>query len=289
MPVLTLRELKTKIRAAQKTQQITKTMQMVAASRLKKSEEKLRQSKPYFESMEMILSHLLQSDEDFTHPFFLPREVKNIALVVITSDRGLAGSYNANVIAHAEAFLNQPRPQAVKLVLIGKKGYDYFKKREWPILFKYLDISGKIDFQKISAITQQLVEAYLSGEVDEIDVIFSSYISAMSTKPVLKKFLNLQQEGGKGAAPSTVDFILEPNFQEILNQFLTQHISSRMYLAMVEASTAENSSRMVAMKTATDNAKELIDRLSLMRNKARQAAITKEILEIVTAGEALKG
>jgi F-type H+-transporting ATPase subunit gamma len=111
----------------------------------------------------------------------------------------------------------------------------------------------------------------------------------MSTKPVLKKFLNLQQEGGKGAAPSTVDFILEPNFQEILNQFLTQHISSRMYLAMVEASTAENSSRMVAMKTATDNAKELIDRLSLMRNKARQAAITKEILEIVTAGEALKG
>ncbi len=286
MAVLTLRELRTKIRSAQKTQQITKTMQMVAASRLKKSEEKLRQSRPYFEKMEMILSHLLQSSEDLAHPFFLPREVKSIALVVITSDRGLAGSYNANVIARAEEFLKAPRPQPVKLVLIGKKGYDYFRKREWPILFKYLDISGKIDYQKISAITQQLVDAYLSGEVDEIDVIFSSYLSAMSTKPVLKKFLNLQQ--GEGRENSAVDFILEPNFQEILNQFLTRHISSRMYLAMVEASTAENSSRMVAMKTATDNAKEFIDRLSLMRNKARQAAITKEILEIVTAGEALK-
>jgi F-type H+-transporting ATPase subunit gamma len=287
MAVLTLRELRTKIRSAQKTQQITKTMQMVAASRLKKSEEKLRQSRPYFENMERVLSHLLESGGNFTHPFFLPREVKSVALVVITSDRGLAGSYNANVIARAEAFLKEPRPQPVKLVLIGKKGFDYFRKREWPILFKYLDIAGKIDFQKISAITQQLVDAYLSGEVDEIDVIFSSYLSAMSTKPVLKKFLNLQQE--EGQPHSAVDFILEPNFQEILNQFLTQHISSRMYLAMVEASTAENSSRMVAMKTATDNAKELIDRLSLMRNKARQAAITKEILEIVTAGEALKG
>lgn len=287
MPVLTLRELRKRIRAAQKTQQITKTMQMVAASRLKKSEEKLRQVKPYYEKMELILKHLLQSGKKFSHPFFQEREVKTIALVVVTSDRGLAGSYNANVIARAEAFLGEPRPQAVKLVLIGKKGHDYFRKRGWPILFKVLDVAGKPDFQKISEITQQLVRAYESGEVDEIDVLYTSFVSTLSVKPVIGKFLNLQLQ--QGEEMPEIDFILEPALQPILESFLTQQIASRMYVSLVEAFTAENSARMMAMKTATDNAKDMIERLSLMRNKARQAAITKEILEIVTAGEALKG
>lgn len=284
MAVQTLRALKTRIRSSKKTQQITKTMQMVAASRLKKSEETLRQAKPYFEKMEVVLSHLLQSSENITHPFFQDREVRTIALVIVTSDRGLCGSYNANVIARAEAFLKESRTEEVKLILIGKKGYDYFKKREWPIHDKFLGIAGKIDYEKISEITQKLVEAYLSGAVDEVNVIYSSYLSALSTKPVLRKFLNLQQ----GGVPEKSDFILEPDLDEIINRFLTKQIASRMYTSLLEAFTAENSARMVAMKTATDNAKEMIDRLTLMGNKARQAAITKEILEIVTAGEALK-
>lgn len=286
MPVLTLRELRKRIRTAQKTQQITKTMQMVAASRLKKADEKLKQSKPYHEGMEKILSHLQEASEDLSHPFFEPREVKNIGLVIITSDRGLAGAYNANVIASAEAFLKEKQGQPIKLILIGKKGYDYFKRRDWPILLHFLDIAGKIDFKRISAITQQLIQLYESRQLDQIDVIYTNYVSALSVRPVRMKFLNLKSSGG---ATGKVDTIMEPNFQEILDRFLPQLVASRMYIAFVEAFTAENSARMVAMKTATDNAKEMIDRLSLQGNKARQTAITKEIVEIVTAGEALKG
>jgi len=280
---LTLRELKGRIRAAKKTQQITRTMQMVSASRLKKSEETLRRAKPYYEKMETILNHLMGSAEGVAHPFFEHREIKTIGLVVVTSDRGLCGGYNSNVIAKAESFLKQPRSQAVKLILIGKKGADYFQKREWPILFKIVDLAGKPDYQKISAITDRLVEAYLSGILDEVNVLYTQFISALSTKPVLKKFLNLQQEAGA----EKTDFILEPSLQDIIDQFLTRQIASRFYAALLESFTAENSSQMVAMKSATDNAQEMIERLSLMGNKARQAAITNEILEIVTAGEAM--
>lgn len=281
----TLRELKSRIRSAKKTQQITKTMQMVAASRLKKSEMVFRQARPYHEKMETILSHLMESSQGVSHPFFESREVKTIGLVIVTSDRGLCGAYNTNVITRAEAFLRQTRSQNVQLILIGKKGYDYFKSREWPILMKFLDLAGRPDYEKISGITSQLIEAYLSGTVDEVQVLYTNFVSALSNKPVLKKFLNLQQE--KEGLKS--DFIFEPDIETIIDQFLARQIASRMYSALLESFTAENSSRMVAMKSATDSAKEMIGRLTLKGNKARQAAITKEILEIVTAGEAMKG
>jgi len=280
----TLRELKTRIRSAKKTQQITKTMQMVAASRLKKSEVIFRQAKPYHEKMEILLSHLMESSQGVAHPFFETREVKTIGLVLVTSDRGLCGGYNTNVLNLAEAYLKETRPQEVKLILIGKKGYDYFKRREWPILSQFLELSGRPDYQKVSEITDHLIETYLSGTVDEVNVIYTRFLSVLSNKPVLTKFLNLQKskEGLKS------DFILEPDLETIIDQFLSRQITSRMYTAILESFTAENASRMVAMKSATDSANDMIDRLSLMGNKARQAAITKEILEIVTAGEAMK-
>jgi len=280
----TLRELKGRIRSAKKTQQITRTMQMVAASRLKKSEIIFRQSKPYNEKMEIILSHLMESSQGVSHPFFETRTVKTIGLVLVTSDRGLCGGYNAAVISKAEAFLRKSRTQEVKLILIGKKGYDYFKNRDIPILMKFLDLGGRPDYPKISAITDELISAYLSGVLDEVNVIYTSFVSALSNKPVFKKFLNLQQksEGLKS------DFILEPDAETIIDKFLSRQVTSRMYSALLESFTAENSSRMVAMKSATDSAKEMIDRLSLKGNKARQAAITSEILEIVSAGMAIK-
>ncbi len=280
----TLRELKSRIRSAKKTQQITKTMQMVAASRLKKSESVFKKSQPYHEKMELILSHLMESSQGISHPFFDSREVKTVGLVIVTSDRGLCGGYNANIIARAEAFLKDAGSRNIQLILIGKKGYDYFKTREWPILYKYLDLAGKPDYQRISDITQELIEAYLSRTLDEVNVLYTNFVSALTNKPVLKKFLNLQQE--KEGLKS--DFIFEPDLEGIIDAFLGRQIASRMYSALLESFTAENASRMVAMKSATDSAKEMIDRLTLKGNKARQAAITKEILEIVTAGEAMK-
>jgi len=288
MAVLSLRDIRKRIRGTHKTKQITRTMQMVAASRLKKAEEKLRQAKPYFQKMEMILSRLLSHREGLHHPFLEPREVKSVGLVVVTSDRGLCGAYNANVISAAEAYLNRTDIPPVKLILIGKKGFDYFKSRQWPILDHFLDVAGRPDFRRITQISDTVVGAYLAGEIDEAHLIYTQFISVLSIKPVCERFLSLQQEDKIGAA-FPAQTIFEPNLEEIVDQFLPQYVASRMYISLVGSATAENSARMIAMKTATDNAGEMIDRLTLMRNKARQAAITKEILEIVTAGEALKG
>ncbi len=284
MAVLDYRGLIRRIRAAQKTQQITRTMQMVSASRLKKSQEKWTQSKPYLEKVTQTLSHLQNTGARLIHPFFEKREEQSIGLVVVTSDRGLCGTYNANVIHLAETFLSQHPHAQSDLILIGKKGDDYFKKRQRPIFLRTLDISGRPDFEKISNITARLTEAYLSRRFDAIHMIYTTYRSALSIKPVVIQLLPLE----KDATEKEVKTYLEPSCDDILNQLLPTYISAKIYVSLVEAFTAENSARMIAMKNATDNAQEMIRHLTLLRNKARQAAITKELLEIVTAGEAIR-
>jgi len=286
--ILNLRDIRKRIRGTQKTKQITRTMQMVAASRLKKAEEKLKQARPYSQKMETILARLLSHQERIHHPFLKPREVKSVGLVVVTSDRGLCGAYNANVISTAAAYLDRTEIPPVKLILIGKKGVDYFKSRPWPILHQFLDMAGQPDFKKITEISDKVVEAYLTGIIDEVYLIYTQFVSALSVQPVCERFLSLQPEDKMGAA-FPVQTIFEPNLEEVVDQFLPQYVAARIYIALIGSAAAENSARMIAMKTATDNAGEMIDRLTLMRNKARQASITKEILEIVTAGEALKG
>jgi len=288
MAVLAYRDLVKRIRAAQKTQQITKTMQMVSASRLRKSQEKLVQSKPYLGKIEEIFKHLQHTGVELTHPFLSAREVKSTALVIVASDRGLCGAYNSNIIHFAEAYMEKQQGKT-ELILIGKKVDDYFKKRDWPIFAKYLDVAGKADFSKITQITKQMTDAYLSGQFDAIDLIYTRFKSALSIQPALTTILPLG--AGSPASPvvvPTVKTYLEPSSVAIMADLLPSYISSKVYVSLMEAATAENSARMIAMKNATDNAKEMIRRLTLLRNKARQATITKELLEIVTAGEALK-
>ncbi len=286
MPAEGIREIRKRIRGTQKTAQITRTMQMVAASRLKKSQAILREATPYARKMDSILSHLQQMGETPDHPFFHPREMKTLGLVIVTSDRGLCGSYNANVIAAAEAFLSAHPAAAVKLILIGKKGLDYFKTKPWPVFLEFPDVAGKPDYAKISKITQTLIQVYLSAEVDALHLAYSHYHSALSITPSLVKVLGLTPDT---TALRPVRTILSPNRKTVWDEFLPRYIASKLYLLLISAATAENSARMIAMKTATDNAKEMVNTLTLRKNKARQAAITKEILEIVTAGEALKG
>lgn len=294
MAVLNYRSLLGRIKAAVKTQQITKTMQMVSASRLKKSHEKLSHAKPYFEGIRGVLSHLQHTGlfaGAAPHPFFEPRKEKTVAIVIVTSDRGLCGAYNANIISFAEALLEKLPEDNAELILIGKKGDDYFKKRKWPIFLRYLDIAGKADFSKISQITNQLTEAYLSRRFDAVHLIYTAHKSILSIKPISSKLLPLEptKSGGEPPATAEVKTYLEPSGEAILNSLLPTYIASKIYVSLMEAFTSENSARMIAMKNATDNAKEMIRNLTLLRNKARQAAITKELLEIVTAGEALKG
>ena len=283
--MLTIRQIKRKIIASQKTKQITRTMQMVAASRVKRSEGKLRQAKPYANKLEELLLRLSSSGQ-FSHPFFETREVKNICLVLVTGDRGLCGSYNTNIILKAESFLKN-QDKNVKIFPIGKKGFDYFRKRKWEILDKVTDISGKLDYKRIEDITNQLIGYYLSGVVDEIYLLFTSFRSVMSYRVTIDKFLNIENPGGKDV-DNAEKYIFEPDVNGIFDKLLPKYVTTKIYISLANAFTSETASRMMAMKLATDNAEEMIDKLTLIRNKARQAAITKEITEIVSSAEALK-
>lgn len=258
---------------------------MVAASRVKRSEGRLRQAKPYANKLEELLLRLSSSGQ-FSHPFFETREVKNVCLVLVTGDRGLCGSYNTNIILKAESFLRS-QDKNVKLFPIGKKGFDYFRKRNWEILDKVTDISGKLDYKRIEDITNQLIGYYLSGVVDEIYLLFTSFRSVMSYKATIDKFLNIENPGGKDV-DNAEKYIFEPDVNGIFDKLLPRYVTTRIYISLANAFTSENASRMMAMKLATDNADEMIDSLTLKRNKARQAAITKEITEIVSSAEALK-
>lgn len=283
--MLTLRQIKRKIRSAQKTRQITRTMQMVAASRVKKAEGRLYQARPYAKKLDELLLRLSQTGQ-YPHPFFETREIKNTGLIIVTSDRGLCGSYNANIIFKAESFLRNLKNNA-KIFLIGKKGFDYFKKRNWEILDKITDLGGQLNYKRVEEITNQITGYYLSGVVDEVYLAYTTFYSALSYKPSIVKFLNI--EGSKESGGNKgLEYIFEPGAEEIFEKLLPKYVISKIYISLAEAFTSENSSRMMAMSLATDNAEEMIDRLTLVRNKARQAAITKEITEIVTSAEALK-
>lgn len=193
--MLTIRQIRRKIVAAQKTKQITRTMQMVAASRVKKAEGRLQQAKPYANKLEELLMRL-SSTGQFSHPFFETRDVKNVCLVVVTGDRGLCGSYNANIVLKAESFLRNQN-KGVKLFLIGKKGYDYFRKKNYDILDKVTDLSGKLDYKRIEDITTQLTGYYLSGTVDEIHLLYTSFRSVISYQARVDKFLKIESPESK--------------------------------------------------------------------------------------------
>lgn len=283
--MLTLRQIRRKIRGTQKTRQITRTMQMVSASRLKRSEGRLYQARPYARKLEELLIRLSATGQ-YSHPFFDKREVKNIGLVIVTADRGLCGSYNTNIIARAEGFLKS-QDKNVKIFLIGKKGFDYFKKRNGEILEKVLDLGGKLDYKRIEGTTDKITGAYLTGIVDEVYLLYTAFYSALSYKTTLVKFLNIER-GAETQGDVGIQYIFEPGVSEIFDRLLPRYATTKVYISLAEAFTSENAARMMAMKLATDNAEEMIDMLTLMRNKARQAAITKEITEIVTAAEALK-
>lgn len=283
--MLTIRQIRRKIRGTQKTRQITRTMQMVSAFRLKRSEGRLYQARPYARKLEELLIRLSATGQ-YSHPFFDKREVKNIGLVIVTADRGLCGSYNTNIIVRAEGFLKSQDKNA-KIFLIGKKGFDYFKKRNWGILEKVLDLGGKLDYKRIEGITDKITGAYLTGIVDEVYLLYTAFYSALSYKTTLVKFLNIERSS-ETQGDVGIQYIFEPGVSEIFDRLLPRYATTKVYISLAEAFTSENAARMMAMKLATDNAEELIDMLTLMRNKARQAAITKEITEIVTAAEALK-
>jgi len=285
----TLRDLKRRIKSVQGTQQITKAMEMVAAARLRRAQAKVESSRSYASKMQFMLDNLTRASASLDHPLFEKREVKKVGIMVVTSDRGLCGSYNHNVISEAEKLRKCYDPDQVSLILAGKKGYTYYSKRVCEIVLKYLEMGAMLDLAQVRTITDDLVNLFLSGQVDEIHFVYTKFLSAVSHKVTTEKFLNIESQVKAEEKAGQVDYIFEPDPESIFSKLLPSYCMTRVLMALAESFASEHATRMISMGAATKNAEEMIDNLTLVMNKLRQATITKEMLEITTGAEALKG
>lgn len=283
-----LREIRRRIRSVQSIQQITKAMQMVAAAKLKKAEAKARSARPYAQKLEKMLENLSLATGFVTHPLFERREkIEKKALLLVTSERGLCGSYNTNILRETEKFLKDLDPEKIVLIIVGKKGYRYFLKKEWKIRYKYLDLDGRLDLSPAKMITRDVTELFLKKEVDEVFLIYTQFINPISYKTVLEKFLNIEPR--EMVEREEIDYIFEPSSEKIFDALLPRYCLNVIQKVLLESFASEHGSRMTAMRAATDNAEEMMENLTLTRNKIRQTSITREMLEIASGAEALKG
>ena len=283
-----LRDIRRRIRSVEGTQQITKAMEMVAAAKLRKAQSRVESSRPYASKMQSMLDNLTKAAAAIVHPLFEKREVKRVALVVISSDRGLCGSYNSNVLRAADGFLKRCEREKVVLINVGKKGYTYYLKRPWEIRLRYLDLGGNLVLSQVKGITGDLVNLFLSGEVDEIYFLYTKFLSVMSYRVTLEKFLNIESQVEREEKEAYLEFIFEPGAENIFSSLLPNYCMTKVQMALAESFASEHGSRMISMGAATQNAEEMIEHLTLVRNKLRQASITKEMLEISTSAEALR-
>jgi F-type H+-transporting ATPase subunit gamma len=232
---------------------------------------------------------LAPSLSSIRHPLLVKREVRNIGLVLITSDKGLCGGYNANVLSHAKQFIEEHADKTIRLILVGRKGYDAYRRKALPIDYSVLQISKEISLQEVKEISGVIVKGFQEGRYDEVDLIYTRYQSAMNTRPMTLKLLPLEQSNvlRKGARVAG-EPLFEPEPEEIMGRLLPKYLEAQIYNGLVESVASEQGARMVSMKSATENAEEMISSLTLTYNKARQASITKELLEVTSGAEALR-
>ncbi len=291
----TLREIKRRITGVKNTEQITKAMKMVAAARLRRAQDNIINARPYARKISELLGTLLEIEKDIDNPLLEKRDVNKVALVVVTSDRGLCGGFNMNVIRKTEELLideysEQAANGNVELYCIGKKGYDHFKNTDFKIADSFIGIFSKLHFSFASQMAKELSGKFIAGEYDKIVIVFNEFKSIIQQNLKAQQFLPLEAEKlvEEKSENSSVEFIYEPDKAKIINALIPKNLSSQMWRVLLESYAAELGARMTAMDMATENAKELIKSLQLTFNKERQASITKEILEIVSGANALK-
>ena len=285
----TLRDIKRRIRSVQSTRQITKAMEMVAAAKLRKAQSRALDARPYAQGMVEVLQALASSQAAQEHPLFQKRaEVRARAMIVVAADRGLCGAYNANVLRAAEAWQRKQEGGGTGFYLVGRKSIDFMVRRRRNSLARFTDLPALADFVTSKNIAEAATSAFLKGEVDEVQIAYTHFVSTSTRRVVIEPFLPIQGEEVKaGARAKSRDFILEPNAEKIFEELLPRYVATRIFRALADAYASEHSARMIAMGSANKNAGEMIDSLILTRNRLRQAAITKEIAEIVGGAEAL--
>jgi F-type H+-transporting ATPase subunit gamma len=284
----TLRELRTRIRAVKNIEKITRAMKLVAAARLRRAQERAQAARPYAERMQEVMQNLSRAAGDVTHPLLEVREERTIAAIVVTSDRGLCGSYNTNVLRRAMELLRPRDIESVRLVLIGRKGINYFRRHRYPVVATMPLSSTEITFSDVQPIVTVVRDLFESHQVDAVYVVYQRFVSAMTQQPTILPLLPLRPASDGAERDSNEEIIFEPSAQELLGRLLPRYVDTQVYRTLVEAVASEHGARMTSMSAATNNAGEMIDTLTLSLNRARQAAITKEIAEIVGGAEALK-
>jgi F-type H+-transporting ATPase subunit gamma len=282
-----LRALRRRIKSVQNTQQITKAMEMVAAAKLRRAQQRATAARPYAAKISAMLDSLAGAASEIDHPLFKAREVRRTALVLVTADRGLCGAYNSTLVRAAEQRLRAAGPGAIELVLVGRKGRDYFRRRKFPVLATHTPLPAEASLAFARALTQDLIARFLAGEVDRVEIMFTEFISALRRRVVVQTFLPVGAGGEAGATAGGVT-MFEPDAESIFAELLPRYATAKLFAALADALASEHGARMIAMGAARKNAGELIDLLVLRRNRMRQASITKELLEIVGGAEALK-
>jgi F-type H+-transporting ATPase subunit gamma len=290
----TLREIKSRIGSIKNTEKITRAMKMVAAVKFRKAQENVLAARPYANKIAEILKNLIPTVSDIENELLKEREVKKICLVVVTSDRGFAGPFNTNLIKEAEKLIKVKyadfyNSHNLTLFTLGKKSFDYFSKRNYDIFARNVGIFDRIEFTSARKVVTELLGGYLDKKFDKVAVIYNEFKSAAQARILEEQFLPiLSIDNSETTAENIADFIFEPTAREIIDYLLPKHLNTQIWRVLLESYASEQAARMMAMESATSNANDLIKTLNITYNKARQSAITKELLEIVSGAEALK-
>ena len=284
----TLREIRRRISSIRSTQQITKAMKMVAAAKLRKAQENILATRPYADKLSATIGHLMARIENWQDPLLRTRPVEKVLIVIVTADRGLCGAFNSNIIRRAESLIKSYEDLEVYVYLIGKKCSEYFSRRNYQIFAQKTHFFNQLNFNDALEIMSRLSQSYQQEQFDKIEVVYNQFKSAIQQTLVVEKILPFTPDESMQKESSQIDFIYEPSKEGILQMIIPKHLNVQMWKILLESNAAEQGARMTAMESATENAEELIAYLSLTYNRARQAAITKEISEIVGGAEALK-
>lgn len=281
-----MRDIKRQIRSKQNMMQITRAMEMVAAAKLKRAQDMAVRSRPYAEKIKEVIGSIASASNDVGHPMLTVRPVKRTAYLIFTSDRGLAGGFNANVCRRLASHIDETHAteQDYAIFIIGRQGRDFFRKRNYRVLDEVTGMPDSPRFSDVKQMANAVVQGFVNEEFDELYLVYNEFINAVTQRPVLKKLLPLAEEEFE---ETTTEYEYEPSAREVLDVLLPRYAETLIYSALLESKASEFGARMTAMGNATKNAKKMIDELTLSYNRARQAAITQEISEIVAGANAL--
>lgn len=286
-----LRDIKKRINSVKSTQKITKAMKMVAAARLKRAQDNILMARAYAERLQAVISSIAARIETKTHPLLEDREEKNkLLMLVFTSDRGLCGTFNSALLKQVEAYVAEKRNtygEEICLMVVGRKGVEYLKKRNYNVIDSWTNIYQKEQYETARTIVEKIIDSFTNHQCDEVVIVYNRFRSAISQVPTFAKLLPLEPIIENPDLPLT-DYIYEPDKQTLLNELLPRNVYTQIHRAILESIASELGARMTAMDNATNNAIEMVDRLTLLFNKTRQAAITKELMEIIGGAEAIK-